>query len=357
MEIVASSARVEGGSVDDTTTQVFRVLVRLTSFAELCSATLIAPQLMLTARHCVAPTPQGHVDCATDRFGETVAPTELKFSNSVEPDLSSRWFGAKGVIVSPDSDLTCGYDIAVVVLDEPVPPEVAVPAEPRFAPQIRSGERYRAVGYGGNDANEDTAVYGIRHSRSDLSVACGQENNCEAGAVAAQEFVGTEGACHGDSGGPAIDGDNKVIGVLSRGADGCASPIYVGVPAFEALLVDAAQQANEQWGAPLPVWAGGDPAPTTPSASTSAESATPPESAGDETSDETTTAREGAGDDNSSNSARPTTTLAKEGCSVSPAVTSRAAGVGARSPWMWLLAPLAGTLGWRRRRVARRRNP
>lgn len=261
IETGTAQAKVEGGEVDENTTQVFRVLARVTGFNELCTATLIAPQLMLTARHCVAPTPSSNVNCETDRFGPTVAPTELKFSNATQPDLTSRWFSAAAVLVSPESDLTCGYDIAVVVLTEPVPQDIAVPAPPRFAPTIERGETYVAVGYGASNANEEIAEFGIRHSRGGLSVTCGQNANCDLRAVKAQEFVGDEGACRGDSGGPAFDLDGQVIGVLSRGAEGCESPVYVGVPAFESLLVDAAQFARESVGAPLPVWAGGVEAP------------------------------------------------------------------------------------------------
>lgn len=273
-ETGSTQAAIEGGRVDSQNKQVFRVLARVSGFAELCSATLIAPQLMLTARHCVAPTPNNNVDCRTDQFGPTVSPSELKFSNATEPDLTSRWFSANTVLVSPESRSTCGYDIAVVILDEPVPPNVAMPANPRFEPEIRRGETYLAVGYGASHADEDLAQYGIRHSRGDLSVACGQSSDCGARMVMSQEFIGEGGACNGDSGGPAFDSDGKVIGVLSRGAEGCASPVYVGVPAFESLLVDAALLATERLGAPLPVWAGGEP-PSIPS--TDATDSLPPD--------------------------------------------------------------------------------
>jgi hypothetical protein len=47
--------------------------------------------------------------------------------------------------------------------------------------------------------------------------------------VFANEWVGPGGACSGDSGGPAIDAEGRVIGVLSRGKDGCLSPVYANV--------------------------------------------------------------------------------------------------------------------------------
>lgn len=310
VETGTALAKVEGGEVDENTTQVFRVLARVTGFNELCTATLISPQLMLTARHCVAPTPNTNVNCETDRFGPTVAPTELKFSNATQPDLTSRWFSAGAVLVSPESDLTCGYDIAVVVLTEPVPRDIALPASPRFSPAIQRGETYRAVGYGASNANEEIAEYGIRHSREGLSVTCGQNANCDLRSVKAQEFVGDEGACRGDSGGPALDLDGKVIGVLSRGAEGCESPVYVGVPAFESLLVDAARAASETWGAPLPLWAGGVESPP-PDETAEVESTAGPAA---------TAENEGLTDDNDVPNVE--SGFAREGCALSPSGTT-----------------------------------
>jgi Trypsin len=253
-------AAIEGGEVDESSTSVFRVLTRASGFEALCSATLIAPQLMLTARHCIAKTNSGTINCAVDRFGPAIPISEVKFSNATEPDLYSLWFDAVHILTSDESDLTCGYDIAVVILKEPVPSSVAVPAAPRFTPQILTGEVYTAVGYGASDANEAQAEFGIRHSRAGLAVACGQDRACES-FVTSREFVGAGGACHGDSGGPALDAQGQVIGVLSRGADGCSSPVYTGVPAYQSLLLAAAQRAQTTFGVPLPVWAGGEPTP------------------------------------------------------------------------------------------------
>src|SRR5690606_17661478 len=141
----------------------------------------------------------------------------------------------------------------------------------------------------------------------------------------------SEGACKGDSGGPALDDNGHVIGVLSRGAEGCDSPIYVGVPAFESLLVAAARQANRTLGARLPVWAGGDPAPAKPS---------PP--LGDAGRDESA-----AGDETDDESPGSETSLAQESCAL---------GRNAGSPASWWCVLLgAVTFGLRRRDTTSRR--
>jgi hypothetical protein len=270
VDLAKQQAAIEGGELDESSTSVFRVLTRASGFEELCSATLIAPQLMLTARHCIAETNTGSVDCSVDRFGKVIPISEIKFSNATEPDLFSTWFDAVHIMTSDESDFTCGYDIAVIILEEPVPRSVAVPAEPRFAPQILTGEVYTAVGYGASNANEELADFGIRHSRGGLSVECGQDRMCES-FVTAREFIGAGGACHGDSGGPAFDADGRVIGVLSRGAEGCDSPVYTGVPPYAALLTAAAQRAQTTFGVALPVWAGGVPIAEEPDAEHGAE--------------------------------------------------------------------------------------
>ena len=277
-EVGATHQAVEGGEIDETHSAVFGVLSRQADGNALCSATLIAPNLMLTARHCVAPkSGEERVDCATDRFLEAIEPTKLKFSNATTPQWDDRWYTARRILVDETSDSACGHDIALAILEESVPSERAVPVTPRLERSVVVDEAYTAVGYGLDDVDPMTAVSGTRHERSGLSVAClGMTCSDD---VTGSEFVGMQGVCNGDSGGPALDAGGQVIGLLSRGADGCAEPVYTYVAQFRALLLQAAALAAADSGAALAHWAGG-PEPSAPVSSQKPPLETPPADAG-----------------------------------------------------------------------------
>lgn len=248
---------IESGEVDDVHRSVFRVITRAGGHNALCSATLIAPNLFLTARHCVAHLDDDGVQCDTDHFAETTQPGELLFSNDTEPTLLSRWFAASTVLVNESTTLVCGNDVGLVILDENVPAKVSVPSEVRMDPIVVPNEPYVAVGYGGDMGDDATAEYGVRRSRADLVVECvGQACGVS---VTNEEFGGSGGGCPGDSGGPAFDRDGRVLGALSRGHDECMSPVYSAASQFRELLLGAAQRASELGDYPLPVWAGGEP--------------------------------------------------------------------------------------------------
>lgn len=255
-----SQQAIENGELDTEHLAVFRVLTRADGYNAVCSATLIAPNLMLTARHCVAEIPDTEVDCRTDRFGAKTSPDTLLFSNDTQPTLTSRWFRAKQVFVNDTDDAFCGNDVGLVMLDSNVPEDVATPAEVRLDPVVAANEPYIAVGYGG-DMDGANAQYGVRHSRSDLviecvGIGCGEQ-------VTTQEFGGSDGGCPGDSGGPAFDASLHVLGTLSRGEKQCMAPVYSAVAQFSTLILSSAQQAAADGDYPLPVWAGGTPEPQT----------------------------------------------------------------------------------------------
>lgn len=245
---------------DDSTTAVGG-LVRLHGAAwEVCTATLIAPNLILTARHCVAEvlgtTDAGDVDCATTTFGPAWPAHQIHFS--VDPVLgpASDWHLATEITVPPE-DSYCGNDLAVVRLDRPVSLQSAAP----LMPSLHTGADrlpveaapYAAVGYAALD-DGPTPVY--RRRRADgLQVACAGVACGWPGAVLGAEWVGATGVCDGDSGGPAIDADGAVIGIASRGAAGCATPVYESPATWASLLVDAAREAASATGAEPPPWA------------------------------------------------------------------------------------------------------
>lgn len=252
-----TSLPVEGGEIDSERTAVFRVITRSDGFNGLCSSTLIAPNLLLTARHCVAANEGDDIDCARTEFGAPTDPRNLLFSNEVAPDLDSQWFSAEHVAVPDGSTLFCGNDIALVRLRDPIPASVAEPLPPSLTEPTTAGQPYVAVGYGASDRDGDSAEYGVRRFRDELRVDCvGRQCQDE---VFDSEFAGLEGVCRGDSGGPALDAEGRILGALSRGRAGCESPVYTAVFAYRDWLVAEAERASAEAELALPEWAGGEP--------------------------------------------------------------------------------------------------
>src|SRR6185369_3211784 len=85
-----------------------------------------------------------------------------------------------------------------------------------------------------------------------LSVAC-EPGSCGDG-VESTEFRGETGICSGDSGGPALDSDGKVLGVVSRGGPDCSEPVYGSVTAWRDFIVQTATDAAALGNYEAPFW-------------------------------------------------------------------------------------------------------
>lgn len=229
-----SQAAISGGERDAEHTAVYRMLTRKDGRNGICSAVLIAPNLMLTAQHCVANTPGESVRCGEHPFGDLLPLDNILFSNDVQPTLNSDWLEAKEIRVPELNADLCGNDIALVVLEQALPEATSPQSEsgpaPYFAPRLDTPaaveENYLAVGYGENDADEGVR-FGERRRRGGLVIRCAA-GQCR-GAVTPEEFGGDQGVCGGDSGGPALSADLEVLGVVSRGSDPCETPVYSAV--------------------------------------------------------------------------------------------------------------------------------
>jgi hypothetical protein len=83
-------------------------------------------------------------------------------------------------------------------------------------------------------------------------------DGCPAGSLATgREWIGTDGPCDADGGGPAIDASNLVIGVNSRGGATCTTPVYERLDVFAVWLKTSAIGAATTAGIAPPSWAGG----------------------------------------------------------------------------------------------------
>lgn len=189
----------------------------------LCTGALIAPTVVLTARHCVSVTAEA-VDCAARRnvFGDH-SPSWFEVTAS-EDALNAPADARVSRVLVPDGTNLCGADVAVLVLDRPLRGITPLAVETR-AP--RAGDAVTVVGYG-RRGDSGRAGVGTRYTRSDVRVT----------AVSAREVATTEGTCQGDSGSPLIDGrTGRVIAVLSRGEDRCVGGSSVWTRATEAMAL------------------------------------------------------------------------------------------------------------------------
>jgi secreted trypsin-like serine protease len=176
----------------------------------LCTGTALAPDLVLTAGHCVAPR-------STYRVVIDAPPGMTIHSIAVHPHYSPNDY-ASGRVTA---------DVALIKLERPLPAEV-VPAALAPSTKVKPGDRFVVAGFGVTFANSDG---GVGVPRQATLVATGRPGNLQIRLIdpTTRDSRAGLGACTGDSGGPVFverSGRYAVIGVVSwstgpAGSEGC----------------------------------------------------------------------------------------------------------------------------------------
>lgn len=258
-----SESPIFGGVVDtDAPRHAAVVALRIGESApyELCSGGVIAPNVVVTARHCVSRRTADTVICNSDgesgngdHVGDDYPASAIRIYEGAAPDLRGAASAMAATIVHPEGYVLCNRDIALVVLDRPI--EGIDPLRVRMSELVGAGEQLRSVGYGKNDQGLDM---GTRIFRDGVAVlASGKGVSPSETALGEFEFEVGESICKGDSGGPAISEETgAIVGVVSRGGD-CAADfghVYTQTAGFGTLF----QRAFELAGG-MPLGESGEP--------------------------------------------------------------------------------------------------
>jgi hypothetical protein len=209
--VSSSASAITDGRSDDSERAVVAIL---SGGQVLCSGTVVAPQIVLTAAHCLDRCTPEQLDVSIGQIpgGE---PTEVTL----------QW-------VHPLFDpVTHANDIALLVTSQ----SLSVAAIPMHHASLGSvvGDAVRIVGFGRTSASSDAPL--TRHDGTSIIAAID--------ATTLRLRSDPSLPCYGDSGGPVlldVQGVTQVFGIVSYGTENCTSyAVATRVDAYTSAFLDA----------------------------------------------------------------------------------------------------------------------
>lgn len=204
-----------------------------------CTGSLLSPTLVLTAGHCTAPDP----DWGTPARARFYLDPTIVYDPDLD-DYTNETYYMGTPVVNPDYDwaaLPNHHDVAVVIMDEPVPGITEFGELPtlNLMDEVVAAAHHRDVimtnvGYGVNDYTPPTDPVSLRTRYFSQGFLVSIDNAASGGFNIQTSgnhgnWTGSEdlvigGTCGGDSGGPVIVGgvaSNTIVGVTSFGNTYC----------------------------------------------------------------------------------------------------------------------------------------
>lgn len=248
-----SEHHIKGGQTDTSSTAVVGMLIQRGGRGGICTGTLVAPDLVLTARHCISELSSDSIRCGSTDFTGTLGASNVYVTTdgtNIQDDPDDLYRTEELHVPNPDG--VCGNDIGLVELQRSIPSSRATPRAPRLKQTASAGEAYTAIGYGVTGSGTGS---GTRRRLEGVDVLC-VGSGCGTSRVPDKEFVGDGGVCQGDSGGGAYGSSGKVFGIASRADRDCERSLYTRIYPWRNWLTKVGSKVAGEGNYPVPSWVG-----------------------------------------------------------------------------------------------------